>query len=282
MPTSAKVKIVTDSTADFSAEEIVRLGITVVPLTINMDGQSLRDGVDITPHEFYLRLPTLSKTPTTSQPAVGHFQQVYEELTADGSDVVSIHISSKLSGTYNSALLASQSLPPGKVTVIDTSVVSGALAMPVIEAMQVAQAGRSAPEVIEVVRRSLSKLKLLAAADTLEFLKRGGRIGGMQALAGSILGIKPVFTLKDGAVEQFAKPRTKRKAIELMAETVKGWGPAERLTILHADTPDEAADLANLLSSYFPLKDMHISYIGPVVGAHAGPKTLGLCAMLKN
>jgi DegV family protein with EDD domain len=282
MVTQAKVKIVTDSTCDISQEEAAKLGLTIVPLTVNMDEVYLKDGVDIKPTEFYQKLPKLTKFPSTSQPSVGVFQSVYEDLTKDGSDVVSIHISAKLSGTINSAQLAAQALPPGRVTVIDSAYVSGALAMPVMEALKVAQAGKSAPEVIEVARSAVSRLKMLAVADTLEYLKKGGRIGGLRALAGSILGIKPVFTIANGEIKEFAKPRTKRKALELIADTVKAWGPAERLTILHADSPDEAADLANLLANYFPLKDMHISFVGPVVGAHSGPKTLGVCALLKN
>jgi DegV family protein with EDD domain len=248
-----------------------------------MDGETLRDGIDILPPEFYKRLPGLSKTPTTSQPPVGLFQQVFEQLVEDGSQVLSIHISSDLSGTHNSASLAAQNFPPGQITVIDTRWVSAALALPVIKAAEMAKAGKEAPEIIEDVNKTIKRVSLLAVADTLEYLKRNGRIGGLAALAGSILSVKPIFTVRDGRVDKFENVRTKKKALERIAEVVKSqWGEIERMAILHADSPDEAGELASMLSSVFPLKDMYISMVGPVVGANTGPKTLGVCAIRKS
>jgi DegV family protein with EDD domain len=278
-----KVKIVTDSTSDMTQEEAARNNITIVPLTVTLNDQLYRDGIDILPAEFYKRLPGLSKTPTTSQPPVGLFQQTYQELTADGSQVISIHISSKLSGTFNSASLAAQSFPPGQITVIDSTWVSAALAIPAIKAAEMARAGKEAPDIIAAVKESLPRIALLAVADTLEYLKRGGRIGGLAALAGGILSVKPIFTVRNGAVDRFENVRTKRKALERIAEVVKtNWGPIERLAILHADSPEEAGELASMLSSVFPLKDMYISLVGPVVGTYTGPKTLGIAAERKS
>ncbi len=281
MSGSPKVKIVTDSTSDMSQDEAERRSITIVPLTINIEDKSFRDGIDILPQEFYRRLPTLSKLPTTSQPAVGVFQQTYEQLTADGSQVISIHISSKLSGTFNSANLAAQNFSAGQVTVIDSTWVSAALGLPVIKAAEMARAGKEAPEIIEAVKSSISRVNLLAVADTLEYLKKGGRIGGLRAFAGGILSIKPIFTVKDGEVAPFENVRTKKKALERMAEVVKSWGAVERMCILHADSPDEAGELASMLSSTFPMKDIYMSMIGPVVGTYTGPKTLGVCVERK-
>ncbi|MEI7555561.1 DegV family protein [Candidatus Chlorohelix sp.] len=276
------VKIVTDSTSDMSQEEAAKYGITVVPLTVNMDDAIYRDGIDILPPEFYKRLPNLSKMPTTSQPPVGLFQQTFEKLTADGSQVISLHISGDLSGTFNSASLAAQSFAPGQVTVIDTRWVTAALALPVIKAAELARIGKDAPEIIQVIKDTLPYINLLAVADTLEYLKKGGRIGGLAALAGTILSVKPLFTIRNGKVDRFENVRTKRKALERIAEVVKTqWGPLERLAILHADSPDEAGELASMLASVFPLKDIYISMIGPVVGTYAGPKTLGICAERK-
>lgn len=275
----SQVRVVTDSTCDLSLDVATRHQIKIVPLTVTLGGKSYRDAYDITPHEFYEKLPTLKTLPTTSQPPVPLFEEAYQEQLAVASHVISLHISSKLSGTFNSASLAAQSFPKGKVRVIDTKEVTGALGMMVLKAAEMARNG-SAIDVIEAEMYSMiERITVLATADTLEYLHKGGRIGGLRSLFGTILSIKPIFQVKDGELTPFQNVRTKRKALERIAEVAKTLAPLERLTIMHADSPDEAGELANMLAPIFPLKDMEVAQIGPVVGAHAGPKTLGICAL---
>jgi len=273
------VKVVTDSTSDITLDMAARHHIKIVPLTVTMGNKSFKDGYEITPREFYAKLPGLKNLPTTSQPAVPLFEEAYREALADGSNVISLHISAKLSGTFNSASLAAQSFPTGRVCVIDSQEVSGALGMLVLSAAEMSHKGFALDEIEREIKSMMERTVLLATADTLEYLHKGGRIGGLRSLFGTILSIKPIFQIKNGELSQYQNVRTKRKALERIAEFAKGLGKLEKLTVMHADSPDEAGELANLLAPIFPLKDIYVSYIGPVVGAHAGPKTLGICAI---
>jgi DegV family protein with EDD domain len=221
-------------------------------------------------------LPKLEKLPTTSQPSPGLFMKAYEELTADGSSVISLHISSKLSGTYENAMVAARNFPAGQVRVIDSKQVSAGIAFGVQTAVEMAQAGYDIDRIEEEVRSVFDRVQIYATFDTLEYLKKGGRIGGMRAMMGSLLSIKPIVLIKDGEVQPVEQIRTRTKALQRLAEIVKKQGKVERLAILHGDDLDGATELANLLAPVFPLKDMYISLIGPVVGTHAGPRTLGV------
>ncbi len=276
MSSKPGVKVVTDSTADLSEEEARRLGITVIPLTVLMGDETFRDGIDILPQEFYRRLPGLEKLPSTSQPSPGLFMKAYEDLTADGSLVISIHISSKLSGTCENAMVAARNFAPGQVRVIDSKQVSAAMAFAVRTAVEMAQAGYDIDRIEAEVRSVIERVQIFAALDTLEYLKKGGRVGGMKAFMGSLLSIKPIIQVKEGEVQPLEQIRTRNKSLQRLAEIVKKEGKLERLAILHGDDAEGATELANLLSSSFPLKDMYISFIGPVVGAHTGPRTLGV------
>lgn len=270
------VKVVTDSTADMSPETLRRLEVEVVPLMVLIGDDSYRDGIDITAQEFYQKLPTLSKLPTTSQPSPGNFMEVYEKAIGDGSSVISLHISSKLSGTYANAVVAARNFPQGQVRVIDTQMVSAGVANYVLTAAEMARSGRTIDEIEAEMNSLKERVKLVATVDTLEYLHKGGRIGGLRNFLGSLLSVKPILQLKEGEVQPLEQVRTRNKALQRTAEIVKGMGKAERLSIMHAADPDSAGELANMLSSVFPLKDMYISNIGPVIGAHTGPRTIGV------
>lgn len=270
------VKVVTDSTADISPEQAKRMGVTIIPLSVLMGEETFRDGVDITPQEFYKRLPQLEKLPTTSQPSPGLFMKAYEDLTADGSSVISIHISSKLSGTCENAKVAARNFPEGRVRVIDSNQVSAGIAFGVQTAVEMSQAGYDIDRIEAEVKSVFERVQVYATFDTLEYLKKGGRVGGMKAFMGSLLGIKPVVLIKDGEVQPLEQIRTRSKAIQRIAEIAKKQGKLDRLAILHGDDLDGSTEIANILSSVFPLKDMYISLIGPVVGTHAGPRCLGI------
>ncbi len=274
------VKVVTDSTADMKSETLQRLDVTMVPLMVLMGDQTYRDGMDITSFEFYQRLPQLSKLPTTSQPSPGNFMKVFEDALADGSSVISLHLSSKLSGTYQNALVASQNFEPGRVRVFDTQMVSAGTAMFVNTAVEMARAGKAVGEIEAEMHDLRNRMKLIAVVDTLEYLHKGGRIGGLRSFMGSLLNVKPILQLKDGEVQPLAQVRTRAKALQRVADIIKDMGKIERMAIMHAVDPDGAGELANLLAPVFPLKDMYISDIGPVIGAHTGPRTIGIVVEL--
>src|SRR4051794_225908 len=196
------VKIVTDSTSDVPQNMAQELGITVIPLTVQIGKEVFRDGVDLSGPDFYRKMVEYPGMPITSQPPLGEIAQLYRDLTADGSDVVSIHLSSGLSGTYSTCLMASESegLRPGAVTVIDSQAVTMALGWIAIFAARAAREGKSAAEVAELARSLVPRTRVLALLDTLEWLQRGGRIGKASAFIGTMLAIKPIVSLRDGRV----------------------------------------------------------------------------------
>lgn len=272
-----QVKIVTDSTSDIPLDLAARLGIAIVPLSVTVGDKTYRDAYEITPKEFYEKLPGLKTLPTTSQPPIPLFEQAYSEALRDGLNVISIHISSKLSGTFNSASVAAQNFPTGRIKVIDSKLVTAALGLIVIKAAEMAQEGKDMETIEREVYDMIDRTYIFATADTLEYLHKGGRIGGLRSLFGTILAVKPIFQVKNGELVPYQNVRTKRKALERIAELTKEMGPIEKLAIAHADSPGEAGELANMVAAAYPLKDIYESYIGPVVGAHAGPKTMGVC-----
>lgn len=274
-----QVKVVTDSTSDIPLDLAARLGVTIVPLTVTMGDETFRDAFDITPSQFYEKLPSLKNLPTTSQPPVPLFEEAYATALRDGYNVISIHISAKLSGTFNSASVAAKSFPTERIRVIDSKLVTAALGLIVIKAAEMAQTGTNLETIEREVYDLIDRTSIFATADTLEYLHKGGRIGGLRSLFGTILAVKPIFQVKNGELVPYQNVRTKRKALERIAELTKNLGPLEKLAIAHAESPDEAGELANMLASIYPLKDIYESYIGPVVGAHAGPKTMGVCVI---
>ncbi|MDX9872280.1 MAG: DegV family protein, partial [Clostridia bacterium] len=211
----ATVKIVTDSTADLPAALRSAYDITVMPLKVIFKDEIYREGVDITIPAFFEKLAGTEQLPTTSQPSPAEFQEVYEELTADGSTVISMHISSKMSGTIQSAMLAKKNLPDRDIRVIDSGKVTMALGLGVLVGARAAQAGRSADEVEALVQEMFNhKIKIYFMVDTFENLQKGGRIGKAAALLGTLLNIKPILTVEDGLVAPFEKVRGKTKAVE--------------------------------------------------------------------
>jgi DegV family protein with EDD domain len=275
----AKIRVVTDSTADLEAEAAGRLGIEVVPLNVHWNGDSYADKVGITIDEFYRKLREEKGTPKTSQPSVGQFEDVYRRLLETADSVVSIHISGKLSGTLSSARLAARSVAPERILVIDslnTTYALGALARRVAD---LAVAGASVGECAALASDLIPRLKLFAAVDTLEFLRRGGRIGRAQALAGSLLAVKLLFQLIDGEVYPVERVRTRMAVIKRTAEVVRDLGPIEEGAILYGDDPEPAEQLRSLVAGAFPGINLTTGRIGPVLGAHTGPGVFGFSAI---
>ncbi|WP_026689559.1 DegV family protein [Alteribacter aurantiacus] len=273
-----KVKIVTDSTTDLSKEMIEELDITVVPLSVTIDDQSYIDGIDITPDEFIEKLVTSDKIPQSSQPSVGSFAEVYDKLGEDGSEILSIHMTAGMSGTFNSAQTAS-TMTDSHVEVVDSGFISQALSFQVKEAAKMALEGASIHEIQERIKKVRDNSSLYIMVDTLEYLVKGGRIGRGKALVGSLLKIKPVASLADGVYTPVTKVRTHMQMInffkkqfqeETAGKTVKSIG------ISHADALDLAKKVRDNLQQLTDLKDIQIRPTTPIISTHTGPGAIAL------
>ena len=270
------VAVVTDSTADLPPELAASRSITVVPLTLNFDGQSLLDGVDIKPEDFYRRLPGATTHPTTSQPSPGRFAEAYSALLADHDNVISIHISEKLSGTYASALQAAEITDPKRVRVVDSQLVSMSLGLIALTASAMAAKGADVEAIESKVLNMRPHVQTYFSVATLEFLRRGGRIGRAGALLGSVLQVKPVLCIRDGQVTPLERVRTFERAlnriVELTREVDRGHGVC--VIVGHADAQADAERIGRELE---PIAEtLMIQPLGPVVGAHAGPGVVGV------
>jgi DegV family protein with EDD domain len=277
--TPANTAIVLDSTADFPEGPGRFPNWRVVPLYVAIGGTSYRDYVDLGPEQLYAMLATGSDPPTTSQPTPGDFAAVYEELAGSYERILSLQISSTLSGTYTSALAAAGTVSD-QVRVIDTRTVSAAVAMLALAVQRRLEQGTSDEEIDALVERYARSHGLLFTVDTLEFLARGGRIGRAAALAGTLLNVKPILGIEDGEVIPLKRVRGSQKALEeLCALLVAGTKDAESLRIgfAHAAAPERLATLERLIREARPRAEIEITTsLGAVVGAHAGPGALGL------
>ena len=266
------VKIVTDSGADLPEELVKELGITVMPLYVRFGDEVYRDGVSISADEFYDRLTRDPVHPSTTQPTPQDFADVYQKLSADADGIVSIHISGKLSGTCNSALMARDMVKGGcPIEVVDSETLTMSVGLIVIAAAQMAKAGESMDKIVEAVKQALPETRLLFLLDTLEYLKRGGRIGKAKALLGSILSVKPVLAVKEGELVPMVQVRNRAKGLDKLFDYVKNAGEIQSLAIVYNTTPDEAQDLAERLGSVFDREKIRMSRLGPGLGTHGGP-----------
>jgi DegV family protein with EDD domain len=276
-----RIALVTDSTAYLPPEVLERLDVPVIPLNVIWGDQVLKDGVDILPNAFYERLSTDEVMPTTSQPSAGEFvdffQQVAEEKRVDS--IVGFFISSELSGTVASAEAAKGLLPDLQIEVVDSRSTSMGLGFQVMEAAEVAQSGGSMSEILEAARRLRYRSQLLFVVNTLEFLHRGGRIGGARRLLGTALKIKPLLELEEGKIESLDQVRTKKKALARMFEVGqerRGSDPVARAALLHANAAEECLALQEELQSCLEPREIFVTGVSPVVGTHTGPGTLGM------
>lgn len=280
MTDPARVRIVTDSTADLPPEIKERYGIVTVPLTIQFGTDVYKDGIDLTPAEFFAKQEAGPPYPTTAQPPVGWFEDAYRQLKAEGATAIcAIIFSSKLSGTYNSAVLAAQAVADDvQVEVIDTQSASMGVGYLAIEAAKVAEAGGTLDAVAARVRELMPEIEVLFLVETLKWLERGGRINKAQALVGSVLSFKPLLVLKDGALEPFQRPRTRSKAIEAMIEWIERFPDPAAVAVFHDGTPQtraEAEGIADRLSAKFPRERITITHYSTIYAVHIGPKATG-------
>ena len=277
------IALVTDSTTYIPKELSKGYEIHVVPSVIIWGGEQLRDGVDIQPIEFYKRLATSKETPTTSQPTPAAFKEKFEELGAKGfKDIVCSFVSAKFSGTIASALQAKDMVSGLNITIIDGRSASMGTGWPLLEGAKAAKAGKSAAEVAKIIEDARDKAGVLLVVDTLEFLHRGGRIGGAARFLGTALNLKPILEVVDGALEATERVRTKRKAldrlVELLTERVGGRTPLH-LSVLHANAAEDAKALLAEATQRLKPAETTLTDVSPAVGTHTGPGTLGFAFM---
>jgi DegV family protein with EDD domain len=270
----SRVAIVTDSTADLEPGLVLERGVTVVPLTVHLGAESFLDGIEISPDQLYARMAASDVHATTSQPAPGRFAEAYERLLADHDQVVSLHISSLLSGTFEAAQQGAALVDAGRVNVLDTQMVSMPLALLVLAASAMAAEGRPPAEIVDRVTDVRDGMRVYFLVATLEYLRRGGRIGRAGALLGSVLQVKPVLTLEGGQVSPMERVRTQDRALARVIELANQVeGPVCAL-VGHAASPEAAERIAAALEPR--AESLIVSPLGPVVGAHAGPGTVGV------
>jgi DegV family protein with EDD domain len=273
-----KVIVVTDSSATVPRHLVERLDIRVVPIVLALDGRTFHDGVDITPGDLYRWLRSGGAPPTTASPSVGDFVQVFEKAAQDGSGIVSIHMSPNLSSTMSTALAASHLMKHVPIRVLDSHSAAMAQGFVVLEAARAAASGASLDDVVSRVAEVAPRVSLLATLGTLEYLHRGGRIGGLAALLGTMLQIKPVLYLADGQVDVFAKPRTQSRAIRSMLQRLEQVADSRpvHVAVLQADVQDEAEVLRQMIADRFDCAEIYVTELTPVMGAHTGPGLLGI------
>ena len=272
------VKVVTDSTSDLPADLADGLGITIVPISVYFGTREYKDGVDITADEFFDKLMNGPDFPTTSQPSVGEFSDTYTSV-GDGADgIVSVHVSSKVSGTFNSAQQGAEHANVGcPVEVLDTLQASMGVGLVAIAAARAAQAGGSVKEVTAVARSAIERCQCMTLLDTLEYLQKGGRIGKAQALVGTLLKVKPIIIVLDGEVNNLAKERTRRKAVARLRREVEEFSPLDSVAVMYSTSRDEAdrlaADVESLVTSG---ESPTVGQFGPTLGTYVGPDALGV------
>jgi DegV family protein with EDD domain len=279
------IQTVTDSSAYLPVDLIQEHNIQVIPLKVHFGEQTYRDEIDLSHEEFYRMLAEAETLPTTSQPSAGEFFDLYSELSKDGHEIISIHISSKLSGTVSSAQSAKEMLPEAKITIIDSASTAMGLGLMALTAARAAEEGKTAAEIVAAVEKMIPAMNVVFVVDTLEYLQKGGRIGGAAALVGALLKVKPILCLKDGRVEPLDKVRSKRKALARLLEVVEervGPGTPVRVAVLHAQVPDEARALEQEVRARFNCTECYFAELGPVLGTHTGPGVVGLVACTGN
>jgi DegV family protein with EDD domain len=275
------IAIVTDSTADIPAEVRERLGIEMVPLRVHFGEDTYLDNVTLQPADFYTKLQASQALPKTSQPSPADFYEVFKRHADEGRQVLSFHLSSALSGTYQSAVLAQSMLEgEGDVTVVDSKSASYGYGMLAVEAAELARQGASKEEILERVARLKRETKLYFLVDTLEYLHKGGRIGRASAMFGSLLNIKPILTIDDeGYVTALDKARGQKRAFARIVEMLDADFadvPADMSVVVTPGRTEMAEELIGILKERFRIRRFNRSEIGPVIGTHAGPGTVGV------
>ncbi len=277
------IKIVTDSTADLPESIVKEMDITVVPEYLRFGDQVYRDQIDITEDEFYQRLINGPVHPQTAQPSPKDFAVIYSTICQKADAIISIHLSSKLSGTYSSAVQGKSTVSTAcQIEVIDSRQVSIALGLIVIQAAKLAKSGMALKSIVDEISRVIPEIKMLILFDTLKYLAKGGRIGKGKALVGALLNVKPLLTIKDGELVPSGQVRTRSKGIEVLLNFVKNPEDIEDLAVLYSTTPNEAHSLVDRVSSIWTKDRVILARLGSALGVHGGPGVLAIALRQKG
>jgi DegV family protein with EDD domain len=273
-----KIGFVTDSTADIPSALAEQQGIEIVPALVNIGNRSFADGIGVSREEFYNQLPELTPPPTTSSPSVGSFQERYEKLLSGGAEnVVSIHPSNELSGIFNAARLAAEEFGK-RVIVRDSGQVSLGLGFQVLMAAEAANQGAALVEVTELVESIRQRVRVAALLETIEYVRRSGRVSWAVAKIGGLLRLQPLIELRFGLVQRLGQVRTRLQGIERLVEVLNSWGPLERLAVLHTNAESAAHQLVEKVKSRVSVQPLLVN-VTTVIGTHVGPNGLGFAAV---
>ncbi|NLL90215.1 MAG: DegV family protein [Dehalococcoidales bacterium] len=276
------VKIVTDTLSDIPDDIANELGITLIPLTVSFGLESFLDRVEITSEEFYERLVRESKLPTTTQPPPVTFANVYKKLSEETDQILVITLSSKLSGTYQSAINAKNMVDTNcRIEILDSQKIIMSFGLAVMAAAKMANAGAGMDEIIEKTKVRLEKSQLVAYFDTLKYLSRGGRIGKAQGFVGSLLSVKPILTIKDGEMAPLTRVRSRGAGIDYLYNAVATTENIESIGVEYCTTPEDAEMLIERISAIVPRQNIYKSIVCPVVGTYAGPRAIAVSIMQK-
>jgi DegV family protein with EDD domain len=277
------IRIATDSTGDLPVELAQQYGIAIVPCYITIGNQSFLDGVDLSRQEFYARLPHYSTFPTTAAPGIEIFTQTYEQLVAEGAtEIIAIHLSSTLSAVFSVAQVAAQEIKRARVTVFDSRQLSLGTGWQAVQAAQMAQAGATVPQILATLREQITRIRSYGVMDTLEYLRRGGRISWLLAGVGTALQIKPVFCVYDGKVT-LEKTRTRKGALERLMQLISAAGTPHQMAVVYTDCPDRAEELRQLIQQHFPAVPIEMCLqVTPIIGAHLGPGAVGVVCIMER
>jgi DegV family protein with EDD domain len=273
----AGIRVVTDSACDLPQALADQHGIEIVPLTIRFGDEELVDRRDLSPKEFWARSAGSPILPETAAPSAGAFETAYRRMAQEGADgIVCVTLSSALSATHQAASLAAKSVAGDiPIRVVDSKAVTMAQGLMALTAAKLGEQGKGLDDCAGAVEDLVSRSRIFAALDTLENLKKGGRIGGAQALIGSLLSIKPVIELRDGVVEPESRQRTRSKSLRYVVDKVRELGKVEDLVVMHGEAPD-LEEFVDMVSAVYPREDIIVGDIGAVIGTHAGPRVMGV------
>jgi DegV family protein with EDD domain len=275
------IKVVTDSTSDLPGAVVRELGITVVPALVQFGEKMYLDGVDLSTEEFYRKLEREAILPRTSAPSPGTFKEVYNRLAQEAEAIVSIHVSAKMSVTYDAARVGSTDLKC-PILIVDSQTASMACGLLVILAARAAREGASLSDIDALVRAAIPRTVTFGVFGTLEYLYKGGRIGRAQAFLGSILKLNPILAIRAGEIVPIARVRTRTKAIERLCQILQDSGVPQEMSVMSTTEPEEAEALAQRLSNLFPRERMYRASIGPAMGTYVGPGAVGVSVIWKD
>lgn len=277
------VRVVTESTSDIPAALAAELGITVVPSYVVFGSETYRDGVELTKEQFYEKLTATRTIPTTATPPPAIYEDAYRQLARETDEIISIHLAANLSGLHNVASVAATNVPEARIAIVDSEQVTMGYGWLAVAAAETAQRGDSLEQIVALVEEMKERTRLLAVLDTLDYVYRGGRVGWVEAMVGTLMRIKPIIEVRKGQVNLLERARTRSRSLARLMERVQALGPLERAIVLHANAPRRAKKLADQLQEIDPKWEQLIGQAGVTIASHTGPGAVGIaCVTAEN